>query len=68
MCIEYQGEQHYKKSSVFYLSRGKMDGLKEIKRRDKIKFEYCLKNNIKLIEIPYWSLSTMDDILEKIFT
>lgn len=68
MCIEYQGEQHYKKSSVFYLSRGKMDGLKEIKRRDKIKFEYCLKNNIKLIEIPYWSLSNMDDILEKIFT
>lgn len=43
--IEFDGEQHYKKSSSFYSEEGV--------ERDKIKNEYCIKNNIPLVRIPY---------------
>lgn len=54
-AIEYDGEGHYKP-----IPRGDMDldyaikELENIRRRDKIKTEYCNNNNIKLIRIPYW--------------
>lgn len=47
--IEYQGEQHYRSVDIF-------GGDKEFKIRqirDGIKREYCKKQNIILIEIPY---------------
>ena len=54
ICIEYQGEQHY-----LPIKRGKQS-LKEailklqyVQNNDKIKREYCIKNNIKLLEITY---------------
>ncbi len=62
MCIEYQGKQHYEPIKYF----GGENYLKEIKLRDKIKREYCLDNNIKLLIIRY-----DDDIkimLDKKFT
>ena len=49
MCIEYNGAQHY--IPVKYW--GGEETLKKIKRRDKIKKEYCLSNNIKLLTIRY---------------
>ncbi len=48
--IEYQGIQHYKPKSVF----GGMSGLRKQQFHDMQKREYCKKNNIKLILIPYW--------------
>lgn len=48
--IEYQGRQHYKEGFVF--DNGE-DSLEYRQYRDNIKREYCRKNNIKLIEIPY---------------
>ena len=48
-CIEYDGEQHYILSNFF----GGEDGLTQIQKRDKIKDEYCLKNNIHLLRIRY---------------
>ena len=49
ICIEYNGVQHYKKVEIF----GGDKAFKEQKKRDKLKREYCKKNNIKLIEIAY---------------
>ena len=53
--IEYQGKQHYE--PVNFSGKGEEwanDNLKETKKKDKIKRDYCLSNNIPLIEIPYW--------------
>ena len=37
----------------------------DIKIRDTIKTEYCKKNNIKLIRIPYWEINNIEEILNK---
>lgn len=55
MCIEYQGEQHY--YPVDFAGKGKEwseNSFLEIKRRDKIKKDYCEKHNIFLLYISYW--------------
>jgi hypothetical protein len=59
ILIEYQGQQHY--YSVEYFG-GEKDLLKN-KIRDEIKRDYCILNNIKLIEIPYWDFDNIDIIL-----
>ena len=33
--------------------------------RDNIKREYCKKNHVKLIEIPYWEYDDMESFLRK---
>lgn len=48
-CIEYDGEQHFIPITQF----GGKKELLNIKRRDKIKTDYCNDNNIKLIRINY---------------
>lgn len=62
--IEYDGEFHYIPIQV--------DGnpidvaiqrLNETKRRDKIKNQYCIDNNIRLIRIPYWDFDDINYIL-----
>ena len=55
IAIEYDGEHHYK--PIKRKNMSEEDAINEfynIQRRDKIKTEYCLNNNIKLIRIPYW--------------
>ena len=54
ICVEYQGIQHFK--SIEYW--GGIEGFKSQQRRDKIKKEYCLNNNIPLVIIKY-----NDDVL-----
>jgi hypothetical protein len=49
MCIEYNGAQHYKPVKYW----GGEKTLKEIKKRDNIKKQYCINNNIKLMVIRY---------------
>jgi len=61
ILIEYQGRQHYESEEF-------MGGDKDLKlrqERDNIKREYCLKNNIKLIEIPYWNFDNINKILNQ---
>lgn len=49
--IEYDGQQHYlQKANNFF----KADTLEHRKERDIIKNNYCLRNNIPLVRIPYW--------------
>ena len=57
MCIEYDGEQHFK--SIEYWGGEK--GLENRKRNDNIKNKYCEDNNIKLLRIAY-----NEDINEKL--
>jgi hypothetical protein len=47
-CIEYDGIQHYKT-----MGWQTEKGLTETKKRDSIKNNYCIENNITLIRIPY---------------
>lgn len=47
--IEFQGIQHYQPKSKF----GGMSGLRKQQYNDMCKREYCKKNNIILIAIPY---------------
>ena len=49
ICIEYDGEQHYKSFEYF----GGIEALKIRQKRDKIKNEYCKENTINLIRIKY---------------
>lgn len=60
ICIEYDGEQHYKKCS-FQTQQEFNDAVE----RDKIKDEYCKKNSIKLIRIPYFEFKNIKKILKK---
>ena len=54
--IEYQGIQHYKPKSIF----GGMSGLQRQQFYDMQKRQYCKKNGIKLILIPYWDEQNID--------
>jgi hypothetical protein len=62
LLIEFDGIQHFMPISRF----GGETEFEKIKIKDKIKTEYCMKNNIRLVRISY-----MDDIqmvLDSIFT
>lgn len=59
--IEYHGEQHYHPIEYF----GGEENFKTQQKRDEIKLEYCKKNNIPLLIIPYWDYSKIEErILE----
>lgn len=53
--IEAQGKQHYTAVGKF----GGQKGVKRQKYNDMQKRNYCLKNNIKLIYIPYYDESKL---------
>ena len=55
ILIEYQGEQHYKNKGTW----GGEEGFKDRIKKDNMKRNYCSKNNIKLIEIPYWDYNKL---------
>lgn len=60
-CIEYDGEQHFEIFKYF----GGLDKFIDTKIRDTVKNEYCKKNNIKLIRIPYWNFNEIEEILKR---
>ena len=65
-CIEFQGLQHYE--PVDFAGRGQEWAEQQFElnqKRDQIKRDYCNKNNIKLIEIPYWDFDNIEEILIK---
>lgn len=49
-CIEYQGRQHYEPIDYF----GGEERFNDQVKKDNLKRQFCKKNNIKLIEIPYY--------------
>jgi hypothetical protein len=62
ICIEYQGQFH---SEPHWSSNGKKS-LKTTIKHDKIKKEFCEKNNIELIEIFYWEFDNIEQIINGI--
>lgn len=60
ILIEYDGEQHYE---IIYKNSGKenkQENLTKIQKHDKIKTDYCKRNNIPLIRIPYWESDDLE--------
>lgn len=57
--IEYEGEQHFIPAECW----GGIDNMLSMQRRDEIKRDYCKKKNIPLIEIPYWDMEEIENIL-----
>lgn len=51
--IEYQGEQHYPNEYSHNAPWYTENELNDLCKRDNLKREYCIKNNIPLIEIKY---------------
>lgn len=65
--IEYHGEQHYrpiKFSSNISLAKAK-ENLVSCQKRDKIKKQYCLDNNIKYLEINYKEKDNIKEIVRR---
>jgi hypothetical protein len=60
--IEFDGQQHFNPIGYF----GGQRQFEEQIKKDRIKNEYCRKNNIKLIRIPYWEECNLESILDKI--
>lgn len=52
LLIEYDGEQHFHYREEAFLQYTKKDFL-DTQKRDKIKNQYCIEKNIRLIRIPY---------------
>lgn len=55
LLIEYNGKQHYE--PIEYL--GGEERFEQQQINDNIKKSWCKKNNIKLIEIPYWDYENL---------
>jgi len=58
MLIEYDGEFHY------FPIMGE-EALAKQQYHDELKNEYCRKNNITLLRIPYWEFENVEEILHK---
>ena len=67
VCIEYDGEAHFEPVNFGGKSEEELKAIfKEGLKRDEIKNEYCKKNNIKLIRIPYWEFENIETIIKNI--
>lgn len=60
--IEYQGKQHYEPSDFF----GGEERFIVQQKYDNMKKEYCEKNNIQLLTIPYWE-ENIEKIIEEFY-
>lgn len=58
MCIEYDGEQHFKEVKIF------KNDLESYKIKDEIKNQFCASNNIKLLRISFIEFEKITEILK----
>lgn len=65
--IEADGEGHYLpiKWSSSFTDEDAQKNLCIVQNHDKIKTDFCLKNNINIIRIPYWKKNNIEEILHK---
>jgi len=63
LCIEYDGEQHFKPMRFSKANKT----LELIQKRDKIKNDFCTNNNINLLRITYRQFKEISSILDSIF-
>lgn len=67
LFIEYQGEHHYKEWR-FKNKKYAEDKFQQVKTHDQIKRDFCLANQILLLEIKYTDFDQIEQILEKYLT
>lgn len=69
LLCEFDGVQHFKpiKFSPHISDEDAEINFNEQKHKDKIKNEYCIKNNIPLMRIPYWEINNIELILDNYF-
>lgn len=61
ICIEYDGEQHFKAIDYF----GGEENFVKVRNHDGIKTNFCKQNDIRLIRIPYYEKGNIENILNK---
>ncbi|GAB6989352.1 hypothetical protein [Paenibacillus pini] len=61
--IEFNGKQHYKNTGWSSNPLKSDEYYKKQIYNDSIKIDYCKRNNLKLIVIPYWDINKIDNIL-----
>lgn len=60
-CIEFDGEQHFNPVKWF----GGKIGYENTLKRDTIKNNWCIENNVKLLRIKYDEMNRISEILKK---
>ena len=61
LCIEYDGEQHFKEVKWF----GGKEGFEKRVKHDNMKNKYCEDNSINLLRIPYTEFENIENILKQ---
>lgn len=68
MAIELNGEQHYYPFTYCGENKDtKISNLKDRQKKDKIKREYCIRNNIPLLEIRYTKFYKKEQIFDDFY-
>lgn len=63
-CIEFDGEGHYEPRNWNGVNDSKaIKSFEETQKHDNMKTQYCKKNNMKLIRIPYWNFDNIESII-----
>lgn len=65
IAIEFDGRQHYELVPWTKNAQTNEDEFKKTKRHDFIKTQYCEKNNITLIRIPYWEKDNIESLIKE---
>ena len=64
VCIEYDGEQHFRPVRFGKQKfQDTLDKFEITKKHDAIKNDYCKKNNIPLIRVPYYYFDDLEYFL-----
>ncbi|MBU3186667.1 hypothetical protein [Clostridium estertheticum] len=61
--IEFQGRQHYSDTHWSKDIEKSAQAFKQRQINDNIKRQYCMDKKIKLLEIPYWEIKNINEIL-----
>lgn len=67
ICIEYDGEQHFKPVRFKNMKKDISSIYERTKFHDNIKTKFCEDNDIKLLRIPYTKYNEIEQILSNIF-
>ena len=64
MVIEYDGKFHYKPIRMGNMTDEEAQtAFDNNQRRDRIKNDYCDKNNIPILRIPYWDYNNIEQLV-----
>jgi len=62
--VEYQGQQHYQNNAWVGDHKISKKHFEDLQKRDRIKKEWCMKNSVCMIEIPYWDFKNIEKIIK----